>query len=195
MATSLNQLKKEMLVAKLKYFTKVKEEVLPLVIEELKTKVLNPYHFYYDKINNPNNKESTDATKMTKDEEQMYVKLRLKVHPDKNIGNEENATKAFQKIDEYIEKKEFTIIQFLYSQIDRTDFIELVNNISLEELMNDEKYLEKKIMEIEESIWYQYYIGHSYWKTLYITKDELIELQVKDFKQKLWHLLRPYIKY
>jgi len=195
MATSLAQLKKEMMIAKLKYLTKLQEEVLPLVIEELKTKVLNPYHSYYEVINKANNGEYTDDTKMTKDDEQIYVKLRLKVHPDKNIGNEENATKAFQKIDEYIEKKEFTIIRILYSQIDRTDFIELVNNISFDDLMNDEKYLENEIVKIEESFWYNYYIGKPSCRSAYITKDELVEFQVKDFKQKLWHLLLPYRKY
>jgi hypothetical protein len=159
---TLEQLKKDMVVASVKYFEALEKELVPKYSKEIEEKVLDEssiyYKYYFVK---PLSIVSGSVKKM-------YKELLLKVHPDKN--NDKNANIAFVKLEHYKSDKHVLVLEYFYKHIDSDDLIATIINY-VDKTNSDKKDADKtpeeRLVELKGSWWYLYH-SDSLFRSLFI---------------------------
>jgi hypothetical protein len=162
---TLEQLKRDMDVASVKYYEALEKELVPKYSKEIEGKVLDEtsifYECYYGK------RISTVSESVKK----MYMELLLKVHPDKNA--DKNANIAFCKLANY--KSDKLVLEHFYKHIDSDDLISIIINYidySNTREKGGDKTPAERLTEIMRSWWYLYHIDPIF-RSLFIPKESI----------------------
>jgi hypothetical protein len=172
---TLEELENNMYKAELEYLCALKNKYLPIFEHETKDKIINDFHYlykYYFGTNQSYNEVNFEKVSVSIEPyKRMFKEIILKIHPDKNIGLEEKANKAFVKFSSFNNDEHINTISYLYNYINSNDFLDKIINYKKEDSNKEE------IIKIKCQIWYIYLKDVSF-KSLYISKEEYEKIKI-----------------
>ena len=189
----LEELRNKKNLAELEYLQEMKKIKYHIFVELTKDKVLDTSSEYYNMFfsNNTEDKSGDYISEYTSDQLKIIKKILFAIHPDKNIDNKENATLATQKFNKLIDNKiNFDVISEIHKEIDN-DIISFI--LSLNEKNDD---IEKSLMEIKNSVWYNYFkmpiISKLYISSEDLQKKEKILSELENTKHEIEKKINMY---